>query len=103
MEYPFFTASAQGMKGEWPYYERELPQSVTEQLLSKYKGTGRTLCLQRSLRRALDYLTTRLTYWQVPSLKLLMCVAHLKSPLAGMYWAVYQKVQSSLGSTLMLV
>ena len=43
------------------------------------------------------------SYWQVPNLKLLMCVAHLKSPLAGMYWFVYHIVQSSVGSTLMLV
>ena len=40
---------------------------------------------------------------QLEILKEPICVLQLNAPFAGMYWFVYQKVQSSLGSTLMLV
>ena len=40
---------------------------------------------------------------QFGNLKEAICVFQLKLPFAGMYSSVYQKVQSSAGSTLMLV
>jgi len=40
-------------------------------------------------------------YWQVGNLKLAMRVLQLKVPLALRYSLVYQKVQSSTGSTVM--
>lgn len=39
-------------------------------------------------------------YWQVPSLKWLMWVLQMKSPLVLSHSVVYQMVQSSTGSTL---
>ena len=40
---------------------------------------------------------------QLGNLKLAIRVFQLKAPLLGMYWFVYQKVQSSLGSTAIML
>lgn len=47
--------------------------------------------------------TALLSYWHVVNLKDAMRVLQLKVPLFFKYWLVYQKVQSSVGSTLMLL
>ncbi len=44
----------------------------------------------------------RCRYWQAGNLKEMIRVLQLKSPEVFRYWVVYQKVQSSDGSTLML-
>ena len=60
-------------------------------------------CLQQKKRAKLwpGPLSLDFGYWQPATLKVAIRVCQLKVPEVRRYWLVYQKVQSSTGSTVM--
>ena len=75
------------------------PTSYFAQLTSVVRGLYGQVAWIAATERPIMLANQPPTYWQLSNLKEFIPVLQLKLPIEGRYSLVYQKVQSSVGST----